>query len=50
MYKVMSSYYGQMKAKATLELAIYAAECLKIKACPGEIFTVWANGVKLYQI
>jgi hypothetical protein len=48
MYKVMSSYYGQMTAKQTLEDAIYRADCLKIKAHSDEVITVWKDGVTLY--
>ena len=48
MYKIMSSYYGQMSTKATLEEAIYCADAMKIKACAGEVFFVWKDGVRIY--
>jgi hypothetical protein len=48
MYKVMSTYYGQMSAKATLEDAIDCADAMKIKACAGEVFFVWKDGEKVY--
>ena len=52
MYKIMSSWYGQMSTKATLDDAIYCADSMKIKAHSDEhgieIFFVWKDGVTLF--
>ena len=47
MYKLISSFYGQLSSANTLELAIEKAK--NMRKSSGEIICVYCNNVKLYE-
>jgi hypothetical protein len=50
MYKIISSNYGQLSAKDTVEKATYWANAYATKAESDEIITVWKDGEKVLEI